>query len=164
MSSIVNNLIEYIGINDDFPFDYSVSIFKEFMIQEHIKLNESLPSIEQIIRVSLCVEVTNYYEIDTPISSTDENCRIINPSGQTLTGKKIIIDGIIHLTIQYVANNCEQTVHSVEYDTYFSNYAVIPNNSNKTHYIVRPYVEDISVEDIGERDIITCVTIFLEVQ
>ncbi len=165
MSSIVKNLIEYIGINDQIPPNYSVNAFKEIMLQEHVTLNDCFPNIEQITRVTACVEIKNAYVVDTPVSKRDAKGNLLNPSGQTLTGKKLVIEGVVYQTIHYVADNCEQNVMVFDNSYCFGTFVVLPAIAGQnTCYTVVPYIEDIMVETIGPRDITKCVSLFLEVK
>ncbi len=166
MNSIVKDLIEYVGIDQQIPPDYSVNIFKEIMIQEHIRLNDCLPDIEQITRVIACVSIKNAYVIDTPVSQRGPKGELLNPSGQIVTGKKLVIEGIVHQTIHYVADTCEQGMMVVDNDYCFGTFAVLPVSASTQNscYTVIPYIEDIMVEAIGPRDITKCVSLFLEVR
>ncbi len=165
MSSIVKNLIEYVGISDQIPPNYSVNAFKEIMLQEHITLNDCSPNIEQITRVTACVEIKNSYVIGTPTSLRGPKGELLNPSGQTLTGKKLVIEGVVHQTIHYVADNCEQNVMVFDNSYCFGTFVVLPvSASQNSCYTVVPYIEDIVVDAIGPRDITKCVSLFLEVK
>ncbi len=166
MDSIVKNLIEYVGINQQIPADYSVSIFKELMIQEHVTLSDCFPDIEQITRVTVCVEIKNAYVIDTPISNTNTDGSIINSSGQILTGKKLVIDGIIHQMIHYVADTDQQQVVVLDNNYSFGTFAVLPATASisNSHYIITPYIEDIMVDIVDARNITKCISLFLEVK
>lgn len=166
MSSIVKNLVEYVGISNQIPADFSVTTFKEIMLQEHVRLRECFPNIEQITRVTACVEIKNSYIVDTPISQTTNKGVVLNPSGQILTGKKLVIEGVIHQTIHYVADTPEQNVMVLDNDYSFGTFAVLPSTAtiNQTCYTVVPYIEDIIVEAIGPCDIIKCISLFLEVR
>ncbi len=165
MSSIVKDLIEYIGISNQIPQNYSVNAFKEIMLQEHISLNDCFPDIEQITRVTACVEIKNFYIIETPVSKRDQKGNLLNPSGQTLTGKKLVIEGVVHQTIHYVADNCEQSIMVFDNSYCFGTFVVLPQSAAmNTCYTVVPYIEDILVESIGPRDITKCVSLFLEVK
>ncbi len=165
MSSVVKNLVEYVGISDKIPPNFSVSAFKELMLQEHISLKECLPNIEQITRVIACVEIKNSYVIDTPVSGRGPKGNLLNPSGQIVTGKKLVIEGVIHQSIHYVADNCEQNVMVVDNDYCFGTFVVLPFTATAQNcYTVIPYIEDIIVEPLGPRDIMKCVSLFLEVR
>lgn len=164
MDSIVKNLIEYVGIDTQIPPDYSVYAFKEITTQEQLHLPDCFPDIEQITRVKVCVEITNAYVINTPVSARGAKNQLLNPSGQTLTGTKLVIEGTIHQSIQYVADTCEQNVMVYDNDYCFGTFAVIPTAFvYKPSFKVVPYVEDILTEAVGPRDILKCVTVFLEV-
>ncbi len=165
MNSIVKNLIEYVGIDGQIPPDYSVNVFKEIMLQEHIRLADCFADIEQITRVIACVEIRSAYVIDTPVTARDAKGTVLNPGGQILTGKKLVIEGVVHQTIHYVADTCEQNVMVVDNDYCFGTFAVLPASATgQKCYTVVPYIEDIIVEAVGPRDITKCVSLFLEVK
>lgn len=162
MASVVKELIEYVGISNKFPEEKTVKIFKEIMSHELIKLNECNEDIEQITRVIVDVEILNSYIIQTPIAS--KKIGIINPSGQIVTGNKLIIEGVIHQLVQYVGNDCDNKTYSLNCDHNFVTYAVLPKNNEKISYEIKPYVEDVIIKKLDLRHFFKCVTVFLEVE
>lgn len=166
MNSVIKDLIEYVGISNEIPADYTVTTFKEFLLQEHINLSECYPDIEQITRVSACVNINDFYIVNSPMSLKDDKGSVLNPGGQTVTGKTLVINGLIKQNIYYVADTNEQNVMVIENDCPFGTYVILPETASesKSKYKVNAYIEDIMVEVLTPRDILKCVSLFLEVK
>lgn len=152
MSEIVKNLIQYIGIADELPESHDV--FKQLYIEDTYCLPHAKPDIEQIVRVSGEIEIKSKKVIKTP--------RGVSLEGQTLTGWKLVIEGVIKLMIQYVADEAEQPVHGAHVYIPFSTYIVLPENFIQgTPTTVTGYIEDIFSQQVGSRCIFNNITLLL---
>jgi hypothetical protein len=153
MASIVKNLIEIAGIADQLPIDPTA--FKQFTVQEMLKLPIAKPDIEQIVKVVAQVVITSTKVIRTPKGTSLE--------GQILTGFKLIIEGEVRQKIEYVADEVTQSVHAAHYDVPFSTFIVLPNTFVVgTPVTVMAYIEDIFIEMINKREMFKNVTILLD--
>jgi len=153
MASTVKNLIEISGLADSLPSN--VSIFKQFTVQGTLVLPEAKPDIEQIVKIIAQAVVTSTRLITTGVGKSLE--------GQILTGLKLIVEGEIRLKLEYVADECTQSVHAAHFNVPFSTFIVIP----ATHKIgdpilVTPYIEDLYVEPIDKRTIFKNVILLLD--
>lgn len=155
MASIVKNLIELDGIADFLPeFSEAYAPIKEFNVQETLDIPTAKPDIEQIIKVKSEINITSTKVIKTPVSvSMDE---------QRLTGWKVIVEGELKQTVQYVADEPTQSVHGAHFDVPFSIFVVLPPDYEEgTCVSVEGYIEDIYAEKIGKRQIFKNITILL---
>lgn len=153
MASTVKNLIEILGLADNLPTN--ITVFKQFTVQETLTLPDAKPDIEQIVKVVAQAVITSTRLITTGTGTSLE--------GQILTGLKLIVEGEIRQKIEYVADECTQSVHAAHFNVPFSSFIVIP----ATHQIgvpilVTPYIEDLYVELIDKRTIFKNVILLLD--
>lgn len=141
-------------------------------------INALIVSLGQII-----TDISNFL-----LTLCPDRIRLLsNEEGTILTGRKLIVEGLINYKVVYTALVATQSVHSAHYSIPFSAY-VIPyakfinmtyNLENKyfsytpgqaitvdlnENFYVTPYIEDIFVYTIDKRTIFKNTTIFLKVQ
>ena len=132
----------------------AISLFKQFNLENYLCIPEQKPDMEQINEITGLIEISNYYTIDTPIGLSEE--------GQTLTGNKLIIHGILTLTLNYTADVPEQNVHSSQYCIPFSSFIVIPKEFNiNCSAGIKGIVEDIYFNQTTNRCFFTNATVIL---
>ncbi len=110
------------------------------------------PDIEQLISISAIVEILSQRVIRTPgecdFSLTNEECTDI-------TGRKLIIEGVLRQKIVYAAAVKAQSVHSVHFDIPFSAFIVLsPCDPLTRKFKIDVCIEDIFVTDIAPRKIV----------
>lgn len=155
MATVVKNLIEIAGLADPAVLAaLAPTVFKQFVVQETLELPEAKPDIEQIVKVIAQVVITSTRVIRTPAGTSME--------GQVLTGYKLVVEGEVRQKIEYVADECTQSVHAAHFSVPFSTFIVLPTTYTLgTPVTVTPYIEDIYVELINERTIFKNVIILL---
>lgn len=155
MASIVKNLIELDGISDFLPqFSEKFAPIKEFNVQETLDIPAEKPDIEQLVKVKSELIITSTKVIRTPAA--------VSLSEQVLTGWKVIIEGELKQTIQYVSDEPAQSVHGAHFDVPFSIFIVLPPDFEEGQCVnVEGYIEDIYAEKIGKRQIFKNITILL---
>lgn len=155
MASIVKNLIEYVGIVDSDQLPEQMTSFKQLTVQENLTIPSAKPDIEQIIRVMAEAVITSTKIIKTPTGTSKE--------GQILTGRKIIIEGVLNQKIEYVADEPTQSVHAAHFKVPFSTFIVLPEDfEDGTVVTIIPYIEDIYAKQVSKRDIFKNVTLLLD--
>lgn len=155
MASIVKGLIEYSGIVEDFQLPTHMTAFKQFTVQENLTIPAAKPDIEQIVRVMAEASITSTKIIKTPTGTSLE--------GQNLTGWKLIVEGILHQKIEYVADEPTQSVHAAHFKIPFSTFIVLPCSiTNDLLATVVPYIEDIYAKQIDKRHIFKNITLLLD--
>lgn len=155
MASIIKNMIEYAGLVDN-PQALWSKYFKQLNLQENQVLPPSKPSIRQIIRIVSDVEIKNKRIIITPKGHSIE--------GQILTGKKLIVDGLINEEIEYMADEPAQSVHIVHFKQHFSTSIIVPDTSVVQAISVLGYIEDMFAEVIEDkRSIYISVSLLLDI-
>lgn len=153
MNFLQNNLIAISGITDEYHF--YAKAFKQFQIQEYLDIPKLKPDIEQIIGVNISAEIVSTNIISIPCSISSE--------GQKLTGYKMIVEGRIIQKVEYVADDCAQSVHAAEFTKYFSSYIMLdPNINCNNPYKVNCYIEDLYIKQLNKRQIFKNVMILLQ--
>lgn len=127
----------------------------EISVPELLILPFEKPDIETLDKVLIKAQIISKRLIDTPNSGTTEN-----PEGTLLSGKKLIIEGIIHQKIIYTANTTVQSVHSAHFQIPFSAFIVMRADL-KEPFCIDVCVEDVFVKAFGPRQIFKNVTLFL---
>lgn len=117
------------------------------------------PDIEQIISISAAVEILSQRVICTPgdchIPLTNEECT-------DLTGRKLIIEGVLRQKIVYAAAVKEQSVHSAHFDVPFSAFIVLsPCDPLTRKFKIDACIEDIFVTAVTPREIFKNVTLVI---
>jgi hypothetical protein len=155
MASIVKGLIEYSGIVDCSQLPTHMTAFKQFTVQENLTIPAAKPDIEQILRVMAEASITSTKIIKTPTG--------VSLEGQKLTGWKVIVEGVIHQKIEYVADEPTQSVHSAHFKIPFSTFIVLPCSiTNDMVVTVVPYIEDIYAKQLDKRHIFKNITLLLD--
>lgn len=102
--------------------------------------------IENIVDVDAKFICTNSKIIDTPVGISQE--------GQSLTGKKLIINRKLCVTVIYVADIETQTVHTAHFELCVCECIAIPDNEDLDCNInPNIYIEDIFFEQINSRQL-----------
>lgn len=153
MASRVYDLIEVSGLADELPIN-PVN-FKQFSVQETLSIPEVKPDVEQIVSVIAKVVIKSTNVIDTPVGTSRE--------GQILTGKKLVVEGVIVQKVEYVADIPTQKVHAAHFNMPFSTFIVLPSSFELgTPIEVTGYIEDIYIQLLDKRKIFKNVTILLD--
>lgn len=155
MASIVKGLIEYSGIVESSQLPTHMTAFKQFTVQENLTIPDAKPDIEQIVRVMAEASITSTKIIKTPTGTSLE--------GQNLTGWKLIVEGILHQKIEYVADEPTQSVHAAHFKIPFSTFIVLPCSiTTDMLATVVPYIEDIYAKQLDKRHIFKNITLLLD--
>lgn len=159
MASVLRNLVEIVGIADQFPT--APTNFTQIAVAETLKLPDAKPDIEQITKVTIDTVITSTNVVATPIGTA--------VGGTILTGAKLIIEGKLRQKVEYVANEPTQSVHAAEFEMPFSTFVVIPlpvlpiTPQLALKYPVEAFIEDVYINQIDARTIFKNVTVFLNV-
>lgn len=129
------------------------------------------PNLEGVISVTTAVQIISQRVIKTPTVTgyTDANGNVIrgneipNAECTFLTGRKLIIEGIIRQKVVYTASVENQAMHSATFSIPFSTFIIIDGNTPLNQsYKIYPFVEDAFVCKLSERSIFTNSTLFIK--
>lgn len=131
----------------------------EITVPEVLSLPECYPDIETIEKVYIEVVVESIDVVQTPVSA------LANQEGMVLTGFKAFVNANICQTIVYTADNCEQTVHSINFIYPFCASIILPTTATvDSEYCAKILVEDVYAKPLTPKTICKCVTLFIELE
>ncbi len=129
--------------------------FKQTFIDNILQVPDVKPDIENVIDVDAKFICTNTKIIDTPVGTSHE--------GQNLTGKKLVVNGKLCITVTYVAEVETQTVHTAHFEICVCEYIVVPSGTDLDCNInPSAYIEDIFFEKINCRQLFTNIVFIVE--
>lgn len=113
-----------------------IANFKQISIEEYLKIPPQKPDVDQINVANASINIVKCHVVRTN--------KVKSIEGQILSGYKLIIYGMLKITIEYTACDKSQSVHSAHYDVPFSTFIVLPENYNTGSKMeVDPVVEDV---------------------
>ena len=141
----------------------------EFFSTQIVDLPEWRPHMDSILEVRSCIDIIYYKIVETPLVNGYRLPNGNSVSGDTignnectnLTGKKLIIEGMLTEKITYTGQDTS-TVHTVNYCTPFSTFIIVsPDTSLSQEFLITPYIEDIFVSKLSANSIFKNTTIFI---
>ncbi|MGL4821040.1 MAG: SPOCS domain-containing protein [Bacilli bacterium] len=121
--------------------------FKQFNIDRILTIPPQKPDLESIVKTTYTIECVSQKIINTPIGTS--------ASGQTLTGRKLIIEGEIRITMQYINTSETSCGHAAHFVVPFSTSVVLcPSTSiccPNRNFDCLLEVEDLYVEKYTNR-------------
>lgn len=149
----------------------ATNMWTEFFLPEIVDIPDVKPNMEGIIEVRSCIEILSQRVVKTPsvIGYEADDGTFIpgntigNNECTNLTGRKLVIEGLLTQKVIYTAEVAEQSVHSAHFSIPFSTFIIIePNTPLSQRYRVTPYIEDIYVCRLSERSVFKNTTIFIK--
>lgn len=161
----------------------------EFFIPEIVDIPDQKPDVESVTSVHSSVEIISQRVIKTPMviskksstvndfctstncnqsavcgcSSSNNGDTIGNGECTNLTGRKLIIEGMLKQKIVYTAAVEEQSMHSAHFCIPFSVFIIIESDTPLSQkFRITPYIEDIFTCRLSERSIFKNTTIFIK--
>ena len=170
-SQCFNLATDISGLTD--PTDITAVIknapyWKQMYLTEKVSVPPQKPSIETINSVNVSVDIIRKEVIITPQSTAP------NLEGKSLSGRKLIIEGVLSQVINYTALEPTQPVHTFHAYVPFSSFIVVPEtidfrtpsnpdevDSLNINFEVNACLEDVSVSLYSPREVIKQVTLLL---
>lgn len=156
-------LVKVSGVSQELP--ENPIYFKQMAVSEVVTIPEQKPDIEQLVSVAVEAEILAPPIIETPCIKSFE--------GQTLSGRKLILELKLRQKITYVADEPTQSVHAAHFEkTARSVFVVVPRENNgvpierllrQNRLIITPYIEDIYAEQVDKRKIFKNITVLIDV-
>ncbi|MGL4772522.1 MAG: SPOCS domain-containing protein [Clostridium sp.] len=113
-----------------------ISTFKQISVDQNLCIPSVKPDMEEINDIKVKAEIVECHVINTPVITSNE--------GQSLSGYKLIVRGLLTELVEYTSCTEEQSVHSAHYSIPFSTFIVLPQN-----YIAGSKIDvDAIVEDV----------------
>ena len=130
----------------------------QLFIPEVLCVPNQKPDIEEIMSVTARVEIISQRVVKTPGTTGNYNQEFT-----FLTGKKLIIEGVLRQKVIYTADLPEQSVHCAHFDVPFSAFIIIPNTIPITaKFLIETCIEDVYISSCSKRQIFKNVTLFIK--
>ncbi|SCM82791.1 conserved hypothetical protein [uncultured Sporomusa sp.] len=166
------SVVEIIGLCD--PAEVTVSVesqdaddcleagaWTQISVPELFRLPADKPDIGTIDKVFVEVHSISTRIVNTPIGPCPSKENI---EGTRLTGKKLVIEGVLKQKIVYTAARPDQPVFTVHFDAQFSAFIVLASNAELKDFCVEACIEDVFAIPFNPREIFKNVTLFLQVK
>lgn len=143
----------------------------QFFVPEIVDIPTQKPDIEEIVEVNSCVQIISQRVVRTPevIGYTNSDGIFIpgdtidNAECTRLTGKKLIVEGIINQKIIYTALVANQALHSASFAIPFSVFIIVDKDTQLSQsFKITAYIEDIFACKLSERSVFKNTTIFIK--
>ncbi|MCT4508395.1 MAG: DUF3794 domain-containing protein [Tepidibacter sp.] len=135
----------------------------QVFIPEVLCIPEQKPDVEQVASIVARVEIISQRVVKTPIFKLEDGTILENNEGTKVTGRKLVIEGILRQKIIYTADVKEQSMHSAHFDVPFSAFIILEEDASLVdRYSIQPCIEDIFVCRVSKRQIFKNVTLFIK--
>lgn len=143
----------------------------QFYVSKILDIPDQKPDIEGIVSVNSCVELISQRVVNTPVVTgyTQSNGVFVpgedipNAEGTYLTGKKLIIEGLIRQKVIYTALVADQSLHSASFVIPFSTFIIVgADEALSQDFILYPYLEDVFACRLSERSVFSNNTLFIK--
>ena len=158
-------------LNCDYTGNTSYKFYNKCIIEsEDINIVGEYPA-NKIEKALTCLEIISQRVIKTPVvmgyTNTAGNFisgeNIPNAECTNLTGRKLIIEGLLKQKVIYTADDDEQSLHSANFEIPFSTFIIIEKDTPLSQqFRITPYIEDIFVSRLSERSVFKNTTIFIK--
>lgn len=141
-------------------------------IQELVSIPQTSPNIEEINSINIVAKILNVKVIKTPRSKEVLNSGNIilseNLEGKIVTGRKIIIEGVLCQMIDYTTSDLYDSLRSMTIYNPFSSYIVVPKeidingqiiDSLSINFDVNACIEDLDMIILDCRSILKTIAI-----
>lgn len=158
----LDNNYEVIGLCYLDEFNDKISEFEDeswsqISISKIANIDSTKPSIKNIFKAYMDIKITSSEIIEGPKTDTP------NIEGLNLTGKMLLVSGVIYQRIIYVSNDGSMKTHSIKFKDNFSSHIVLDENvePKKDNYCVYPFIENISLDVLNPQSINKNIQMFL---
>lgn len=143
----------------------------EFFIPEIVDIPVQKPDIEGLVEVHSCIDIISQRVVKTPIVTGYTTAKGVPILGEdigngectNLTGKKLVIEGLLKQRVIYTALEAEQSLHSANYTIPFSAFIIVEGDTLLSQkFKITPYIEDIFAYSLSERSVFKNTTIFIK--
>lgn len=168
--SVCNDKINTLGVFPSNKIEKALSSidatnkWTEFFIPEIVDVPVQKPDIEDVLEVHSGITIISQRVVKTPIVTGLTNGQNVSNSECTnLTGRKLVIEGLLKQKVIYTANVENQAIHSANFIFPFSTFIIIEGNTPLSQkFKITPYIEDIFACRLSERSVFKNTTIFIK--
>ena len=136
----------------------------EFFIPEIVDIPIQKPDMEDVLEVHSAITIISQRVVKTPIvTSLASGQTASNSECTNLTGRKLVIEGLLKQKVIYTANVENQAIHSANFIFPFSTFIIIEKDTPLSqNFKITPYIEDIFACRLSERSVFKNTTIFIK--
>lgn len=143
----------------------------QLFVTKIVDIPTQKPSMEGIVSVSSCVEIISQRIIKTPVVIGYTNqAGVVIPGNEIpnaectfLTGRKLVIEGVITQKVVYTSLAPSQALHSATFLIPFSTFIIVEGNrALSEEFRIYPYLEDVYVSMLSDRTVFSNNTLFIK--
>lgn len=169
--------INYVGVTTDNTLKNALQcrpvsdMWVQLFVPKIMDVPDQKPSMEGIVSVNSCVNIISQRVIKTPTVTSYTNAagvlvpgnEISNAECTFLTGRKLIVEGIITQKVIYTSLAANQALHSADFLIPFSTFIIVDGDTALSEeFRLYPYLEDVFVYMLSERTIFSNNTLFIK--
>lgn len=145
---------------------FPTNAWTQFFIPEVVDIPCQKPDVEGVVSVHSNVQIISQRVIKTPVVTDSDGIPVYdvtNSECTKLTGRKLIVEGLLHQKIVYTAAVEEQSLHSAHFSIPFSVFIIIESDTPLSQkFKIDSFIEDIFTCRLSERSIFKNTTIFIK--
>lgn len=143
----------------------------QFSVPRILDIPAQKPDMEGVVSVSSAVEILSQRVVNTPVvtgytlpgGAAVPGERICSAEGTHLTGKKLIIEGVIRQKVIYTALVADQALHAASFRIPFSVFIIVEGGEPLSQdFLLYPYLEDVFVCRVSPRSAFSNNTLFIK--
>lgn len=158
----IDQTVEIVGLCQGMTINSDYKAWTEISVPEVFKIPEQKPDIESIEKVFENVKIISKRIVETPSRKDASGNPLNNWEGTILTGKKLIVEGLLEQKIVYTADELTQSVHSAHFCFPFSAFIVVDKDAaDPDEFCIDTCVEDVFIKAISPRKVFKNVTLLL---
>jgi hypothetical protein len=163
---IGQNAVEIVGLCDSTQVSIGLNKcdlgqWTQLSIPEVFQLPCAKPDVATVDKVFVDVEIKSMKVVKTPAGEC--NSPVVNREGLRLTGRKLVVEGVLKQKVVYTAALCDQPVHFAHFEVPFSAFIVLACDTFLgQEFCVETCVEDVFAIPFNCREIFKNVTLFLQ--
>lgn len=169
--------INYVGIcpernmNTALQCGVASDMWVQLFVSKIMDIPVQKPDMEGVCSVNSCVKIISQRVVKTPTVTGYTNSAGVLVPGNTidnaectrLTGKKLIIEGIVQQKVIYTSLAADQALHSATFMLPFSAFIIVDGDAALTQkYNISAILEDVYACALSERSVFTNNTIFIK--
>lgn len=169
--------ISYVGVADADVLKKALSCrpsdgkWVQLSIPKIMDIPEQKPSMEGIVAIHSAVDIISQRVVKTPVVTgyTNQSGEVIpgdeisNAECTFLTGRKLIVEGILTQKVIYTSLAADQALHSATFRIPFSTFIMVDKNTPlSTEFRIYPYLEDVFGYMLSPRTIFSNNTLFIK--
>lgn len=143
----------------------------QFFVPKILDIPAQKPDMEGIVSVNSTVEIISQRVVKTPVVTGYTRPDGVFVPGEDipnaecthLTGKKLIIEGVIRQKVIYTALVADQALHSASFAIPFSTFIIVSGDEPLSQdFLVYPYLEDVFACRLSNRSVFSNNTLFIK--